>query len=61
MDFLRDTGYLYLRLMRATWRMPVFVMISIVQPMLWVLLFGQLFRASAPRATSSSWRRASRS
>lgn len=45
MDFLRDTGYLFLRLLRATMRMPVFVLISIVQPILWVLLFGQLFRS----------------
>jgi ABC-2 type transport system permease protein len=43
MDFLRDTWYLFLRLLRATARMPVFVLISIVQPILWVLLFGQLF------------------
>jgi len=45
MEFLRDTWFLFLRLVRATLRMPVFVIISIVQPILWVLLFGQLFRA----------------
>ena len=38
-----DTWYLFVRLLRATARMPVFVLISIVQPILWVLLFGQLF------------------
>jgi ABC-2 type transport system permease protein len=43
MEFLRDTWYLFLRLIQATLRMPVFVIISIVQPVLWVLLFGQLF------------------
>jgi ABC-2 type transport system permease protein len=43
MDLLRDTWYLFVRLLRATARMPVFVLISIVQPILWVLLFGQLF------------------
>lgn len=43
MEFLRDTWYLFLRLVRATMRMPVFVIISIVQPIIWVLLFGQLF------------------
>ncbi len=43
MGFLRDTWYLLLRLLWATVRMPVFVLISIVQPILWVLLFGQLF------------------
>jgi len=45
MEMLRDTWYLFLRLVRGTLRMPVFVIISIVQPILWVLLFGQLFRA----------------
>src|SRR3954452_2452483 len=45
MEFLRDTWHLFLRLIRATLRMPVFVMISIVQPILWVLLFGQLLRS----------------
>ena len=45
MEFLRDTWHLFLRLIRATMRMPVFVVISIVQPVLWVLLFGQLFKS----------------
>ena len=43
MDFLLDTWHLFLRLLRATLRMPVFVLISVVQPILWVVLFGQLF------------------
>jgi len=45
MEFLKDTWYLFVRLLRATLRMPVFVVISIVQPVLWVVLFGQLFRS----------------
>ncbi|HVT57195.1 MAG TPA: ABC transporter permease [Thermoanaerobaculia bacterium] len=45
MGFLEDTWYLFLRLVRATTRMPVFLIISIVQPIIWVLLFGQLFGA----------------
>jgi cytochrome c biogenesis DsbD-like protein len=44
MEFFQDTWYLFLRLARATLRMPVFLVISIVQPILWVLLFGQLFK-----------------
>ena len=57
MDFLRDTWYLFLRGMRSTMRMPVFVIISIVQPILWVLLFGQLFRSvtTIPGFESSSY------
>jgi ABC-2 type transport system permease protein len=45
MDFLKDTWYLYLRLVRVTRRMPVFLLLSIMQPVLWMLLFGQLFGA----------------
>jgi ABC-2 type transport system permease protein len=45
MGFLRDTWYLFLRLARATVRMPVFLLIAVVQPILWVVLFGQLFGA----------------
>lgn len=43
MDYLKDTWYLYLRLVRLTRRMPVFLLLSIMQPVLWMLLFGQLF------------------
>ena len=43
MDFLRDTWYLFVRLVRITRRMPVFLVLSIMQPVLWMLLFGQLF------------------
>lgn len=45
MEFLKDTWHLFVRLLRATLRMPVFLIISIVQPVLWVVLFGQLFRS----------------
>lgn len=45
MEFARDTWHLFVRLVQATRRMPVFLIISIVQPVLWVLLFSQLFGA----------------
>ncbi len=45
MDFFKDTWYLYIRLVRLTRRMPVFLLLSIMQPVLWMLLFGQLFAA----------------
>ncbi len=45
MDFLRDTVILFLRLVRATARMPVFVILSVAQPILWVAMFGALFRS----------------
>lgn len=43
MRFLRGTWYVFLRHLKATARMPVFVIISIVQPIFWLMLFGQLF------------------
>lgn len=47
MPFLLDAWYLYVRLIRATIRMPVFLVMSIVQPVMWVVLFGQLFHSVA--------------
>lgn len=44
MKFLSDTWHLFLRDLRATLRMPVFVVIAVVQPLVWLVLFGQLFR-----------------
>jgi ABC-2 type transport system permease protein len=38
------TGYLTRRLVMAALRQPAFVAISLVQPMIWLLLFGQLFK-----------------
>jgi ABC-2 type transport system permease protein len=52
-----DLWYLFVRLVRASVRMPVFLVLSIVQPILWVLLFGQLFRAvvTLPGFAASSY------
>lgn len=44
MKLLRDSWHLFVRDLRATLRMPVFVVISIVQPVVWLLLFGALFQ-----------------
>jgi ABC-2 type transport system permease protein len=38
------TGYLTTRLLRATGRQPAYVVIMLIQPMIWLLLFGQLFK-----------------
>lgn len=43
MKLIRDSYHLFVRDLRATVRMPVFVVISIVQPVVWLLLFGALF------------------
>ncbi len=41
---LPQTGYLTGRLLRALGRQPAFVLIMLIQPMIWLLLFGQLFK-----------------
>jgi ABC-2 type transport system permease protein len=33
------------RQLRAAWRMPAFLVMNLVQPIIWLLLFGQLFKA----------------
>ena len=38
------TGYLTNRLVMSTLRQPAFVVIMLIQPMIWLLLFGQLFK-----------------
>lgn len=38
------TGYLTNRLLMSTLRQPAFVVIMLIQPMIWLLLFGQLFK-----------------
>lgn len=38
------TGYLTSRLLMSTVRQPAFVVIMLIQPMIWLLLFGQLFK-----------------
>jgi ABC-2 type transport system permease protein len=57
MGFLRDTWNLFRRLVRQTQRMPVFLLLAIVQPVLWVGIFGQLFRrvTSIPGFGESSY------
>ncbi len=47
MTFARDTWHLFVRLVQQTSRMPVYLVMSIIQPILWVLLFSQLFRSVA--------------
>lgn len=47
MGFLEDSFHLFERQLRSSVRMPVFLLLSIVQPLLWVLIFSQLFGAVA--------------
>jgi ABC-2 type transport system permease protein len=43
--FIKHSGYLTMRLLRALVRQPWYLAITLVQPMIWLLLFGQLFRS----------------
>jgi ABC-2 type transport system permease protein len=45
MSALRQTWQVFLRYLRALWRQPAFVVITLVQPLIWLLLFGALFKA----------------
>jgi ABC-2 type transport system permease protein len=54
---LRHTWQVALRYIRAILRQPAWVGISLVQPMIWLLLFGALFKSTAdiPGFTSNSY------
>jgi ABC-2 type transport system permease protein len=45
--FVADTSHLLARQLRVTLRMPWLIAINLVQPLIWLLLFGQLFHAVA--------------
>jgi ABC-2 type transport system permease protein len=44
MTALRHMGYMALRDLRALWRQPWYVAVTLVQPLIWLLLFGELFK-----------------
>jgi len=43
--FLTHTLLLTGRQLRAAWRTPAFLVMNLVQPVIWLLLFGQLFKS----------------
>lgn len=45
MKALRDTGHMTVRHLMALWRQPWWIAVSLVQPVIWLLLFGALFKA----------------
>ncbi len=42
---VRHSGYLTTRALRTLWRQPAYAAMTIVQPVIWLLLFGQLFKS----------------
>jgi ABC-2 type transport system permease protein len=47
MTAARHMGYMALRDLRALWRQPWYVAVTLVQPLIWLLLFGELFKRVA--------------
>ncbi|PXY20718.1 ABC transporter permease [Prauserella muralis] len=45
--FVTHSGLLTLRSLRSLLRMPAYLLFTLVQPMVWLLLFGQLFQRVA--------------
>ncbi len=45
MNLLRDTWYITLRDLRSRIRMPVFIFMTLFQPILWLVLFTQIFKS----------------
>jgi ABC-2 type transport system permease protein len=44
MTLVRQTLYMTVRHLRELWRQPWFVAVTLVQPVIWLLLFGALFK-----------------
>ncbi|HTR76248.1 MAG TPA: ABC transporter permease [Solirubrobacterales bacterium] len=45
MKALRDTRHMTVRHLMALWRQPWWIAVSLVQPVIWLLLFGALFKS----------------
>ena len=45
MNLLTDTWYITLRDLRSRMRMPVFIFMTLFQPILWLVLFTQIFKS----------------
>jgi ABC-2 type transport system permease protein len=43
--FLTHSALLTGRALRGFWRTPVFLVLNLIQPVIWLLLFGQLFKS----------------
>lgn len=43
MNVARDTLWMVLRQLRNLMREPIWIALKLIQPMVWLLLYGQLF------------------
>src|SRR2546428_7549843 len=56
MQLLRQTGWMIVRQMRNLTREPIWIALMIIQPLIWLLLYGQLFsRVGALRGGASTY------
>lgn len=46
-QLVSDTWYLFNKYLRITLRMPMWALFTIIQPLIWLLIFGQLFKNMA--------------
>ena len=47
MTVLRHVAFMAARDLRALWRQPWYIAVTLVQPVIWLLLFGELFKGVA--------------
>lgn len=45
--FAADTYHLFAKYMRITWRMPMWTLFGLAQPLIWLIIFSDLFSAMA--------------
>src|SRR4051812_8292013 len=56
MQLLRQTGWMIVRQMRNLMRQPIWIALMVIQPLMWLLLYGQLFsRIGSLRGGASSY------
>ncbi len=56
MKVLRHTGWMIVRQMRNLMREPIWIALMVIQPLVWLLLYGQLFsRVGALRGGANSY------
>jgi ABC-2 type transport system permease protein len=56
MQLLRQTGWMIVRQLRNLMREPIWIALMVIQPLIWLLLYGQLFsRVGALRGGASTY------
>jgi ABC-2 type transport system permease protein len=47
MTAVSHSWYMMIRSLRALWRQPVWIVVTLTQPIIWLLLFGAVFKSAA--------------